>query len=209
MLLNVCTFHLLIHACSRMSAPRQGSEVHGRILKYGVGDNLYLNNNLMGLYKKCGKLKEVCQLFDKLPNRDVISWNTMIWRYSSMGMYREGLGLLGKMTTEGVSPDGVTMVSLISACTKLRDFEMGKNLHLFLEESSMKISGSLLNCLVHMYVKCGKIGEAQKLLGRCEIDGVHVVLWTTLLSGYVKSNERDEARRLFDKMMERNLISWL
>lgn len=162
----------------------------------------------MGLYKKCGKLKEVCQLFDKLPNRDVISWNTMISCYSSMGTYREGLGLLSKMAAEGVSPDEVTMVSLISACTKLRDLEMGKNLHLFLEESSMKISGSLLNCLVDMYVKCGKIGEAQKLLGRCEIDEVDVVLWTTLVSGYVKSNEIDEARRLFDEMVERNLIFW-
>lgn len=162
----------------------------------------------MGLYKKCGKLKEVCQLFDKLPNRDVISWNTMISCYTSMGMYREGLGLLSKMGAEGVSPDEVTMVSLISARTKLRDLEMGKNLHLFLEESTMKISGSLLNYLVDMYFKCGKIGEAQKLLGRYEIDEVDVVLWTTLVSGYVKSNERDEARRLFDEMVERNLISW-
>lgn len=100
------------------------------------------------------------------------------------------------------------MVSLVSACTKLRDLEMGKNLHLFIEESSMKISGRLLNCLVDMYVKCGKIGEAQKLLGRCEIDEVDVVLWTTLVAGYVKSNEIDKARRLFDKMLERNLISW-
>lgn len=130
----------------------------------------------MGLYKKCGKLKEVCQLFDKLPNRDVISWNTMISCYTSMGMYREGLGLLSKMGAEGVSPDEVTMVSLISARTKLRDLEMGKNLHLFLEESTMKISGSLLNYLVDMYFKCGKIGEAQKLLGRYEIDEVDVVL---------------------------------
>ncbi|XP_024048256.1 pentatricopeptide repeat-containing protein At2g29760, chloroplastic [Citrus clementina] len=112
------------------------------------------------------------------------------------------------MAAEGVSPDEVSMVSLISACTKLRDLEMGKNLHLFLEESSMKISGSLLNCLVDMYFKCGKIGEAQKLLGRYEINEVDVVLWTTLVSGYVKSNERDEARRLFDGMVERNLISW-
>lgn len=207
-LLNVSTFHFLIHACSRMLAPQQGSEVHGRILKYGLSGNLSLNNNLMGLYKKSGKLKEVSHLFDKLPNRDVISWNTMISCYSSMGMYREGFGLLSKMTAEGVSPDEVTMVSLVSACTKLRDLEMGEKLHLFIEESCMKISGSLLNGLVDMYVKCGKIGQAQKLLGRCEVDEVDVVLWTTLASGYVKSNEIDEARRLFDKMMERNLISW-
>lgn len=59
MLLNVSTFHFLIHNCSGMFALQEGSEVHGRILKYGLNDNLSLNNNLMGIYKRSGKWKAV------------------------------------------------------------------------------------------------------------------------------------------------------
>ncbi|KAJ4707999.1 Pentatricopeptide repeat-containing protein [Melia azedarach] len=150
------------------------------------------------------------QLFEKLTKRDIISWNTMISCYTLMGMYREALDLFSQMTVEGVSPDEIAMVSLVSACTKLRDLEMGEILHLYIEENSMKISGNLLNCLVDMYVKYGKMEEVQKLLARCDSDDVDVdvVLWTRLVSGYVKSNGIDNARSLFDQMTERNLISW-
>lgn len=57
-LLDASTFHFLIHACSNASTFRQGSEVHGRILKSGFGVNRSLNNNLMGLYSKVGSWKK-------------------------------------------------------------------------------------------------------------------------------------------------------
>ncbi|KAJ0089833.1 hypothetical protein Patl1_14913 [Pistacia atlantica] len=85
---------------------------------------------------------------------------------------------------------------------------MGEALHLYIEEKNLSIVGSLLNCLVDMYIKCGKMEEAQKLLDRCGADDVDVVLGTTLINGYVKSNKIDVARFLFDQMTERSLISW-
>ncbi|KAJ0031214.1 hypothetical protein Pint_12764 [Pistacia integerrima] len=112
------------------------------------------------------------------------------------------------MIVDGVSPDEITMVSLVSASAKLRDLKMGEALHLYIEEKNLGIVGSLLNCLVDMYIKCGKMEEAQKLLDRCGADDVDVVLGTTLISGYVKSNKIDAASFLFDQMTERSLISW-
>ncbi|XP_031261118.1 pentatricopeptide repeat-containing protein At2g29760, chloroplastic-like [Pistacia vera] len=202
--LNISTFHFLIHVCSRASAFKQGSEVHRRILKSGFGNNLSLTNNLMGMYKSCGKLKAVCQLFENLPSRDVVNWNTMISCYVTMGLYREVLDSFRKMIVNGVSPDEITMVSLVSASAKLRDVKMGEALHLYIEEKNLSIVGSS----VDMYIKCGKMEEAQKLLDRSGADDVDVVLGTTLISGYVKSNKIDAARFLFDQMTERSLISW-
>jgi pentatricopeptide repeat protein len=207
-LLDISTFHFLIHACCKNFDVKLGSEVHGRILKCGFGRNKSLNNNLMGLYSKCGKLKEVCQLFEKMTHRDVISWNTMISCYVLKGMYREALDLFDEMLVSGVLPDEITMVSLVSTCAKLKDLEMGKRLHLYIVDNKLWIRGSLLNCLVDMYSKCGKMDEAHGLLSRCDESEVDVVLWTTLVSGYVKSNKIDKARQLFDKMNERSLVSW-
>ncbi|KAJ9168350.1 hypothetical protein P3X46_019888 [Hevea brasiliensis] len=206
--LDLSTFHFLLHACSRNFALQQGSEVHGRILKSGFGANKSLNNNLMGMYSKYGKVEEVRQLFEKLPHKDVVSWNTMISCFVSVGMYREALHLFDEMMMGGVKPDEITMLSLVSACTKLRDLEMGKKFHVYIEDNNLQIDGSLLNCLADMYVKCGKMEEAHRLLGRCQKSEVDVVMWTTLVSGYVKANKIEEARSLFDQMAERNLISW-
>lgn len=206
--LDISTFHFLIHACCRGLAFKRGAEVHGRMLKYGFCRNKSLNNNLMAFYSKCGKLDEVRQLFEKLPKRDVISWNTMIACYVQLGMPREALNLFRKMKLDGVTPDEITMLSLVSACSKLGDLEMGEKLHHYIEKNELEIGGNLLNCLVHMYMKWGKMEKALELATRSNSDS-DFVLWTTLVGGYVKSDKIHAARYVFDRMTERNLISWM
>lgn len=206
--LDISTFHFLIHACSRNLEFKRGCEVHGRVWKSGLGKNKSLNNNFMSLYSKCGKLDQVCQLFEKMTKRDIISWNTMISCYVQIGMPEEALNLFEEMQVGGVTPDEITMVSLVSACSKLKSMEMGEKLHLYIEKNDFKISGNLLNCLVYMYIQCGRMDKAHELVFRrkCNND---VVLWTALVGGYVKFKKMAEARFVFDHMKERNLISWM
>ncbi|KAK9273094.1 hypothetical protein L1049_017901 [Liquidambar formosana] len=206
-MLNISTFHFLIHACSSVLSIRCGGEVHCRILKYGLSDNRSLKNNLMGMYSKGGRLKEVRQLFEKFPDRDVISWNTMISCCVRMGLPGEALNLFREMEVNGVKPDEITMVSLVSACTQVKDLKMGEELLLYIEQNDLEIGGSLLNCLVNLYIKCGNMEKALELLDKYKSE-IDVVLWTTLISGHVKSGKIDAAKHLFDQMTERNLILW-
>lgn len=207
MALDMSTFHFLISAASRTVAVKDVGEVHGRVLKSGLGFSDSLRKNLMGVYAKAGRLREVCQLFGEFRERDVVAWNTMISCYVRMGMFGESLDSFGRMMDDGVEPDEVTMVSLVSACAKMRDLEMGEKMHLYIDEKNMEIGGTLLNCLADMYVKCGNMEKARKVLGGSEAEN-DVVSWTTLLCGYAKTDRMDEAEKLFDRMTERNLISW-
>lgn len=206
--LDISTFHFLIHACSRNLAFQRGKQVHGRMIKSGMGRNKSLNNNFMAFYSKCGEVDKVRQLFEKLPHRDVISWNTMISCYVQMGMPIEALKLFRRMWVDGVAADEITMISLLSACSKLRDLEMGEKLHQYIKENELEIGGNLLNCLVNMYVECGKMERAHELVSGCEIDS-DVVLWTSLVGGYVKAKKMYAARCLFDHIREKNLIAWM
>ncbi|KAK2983116.1 hypothetical protein RJ640_022588 [Escallonia rubra] len=207
-MLDITTFHFLLHACCKDFDILQASEVQGRILKSGFGISRSLNNNLMGMYSKDGRLKEVRQLFENFPDRDVITWNTMISCYVRLGLFTEALDLFGKMLADGIKPDEITMISLVSACSKLRDLKMGESLHLYAEENGLDTSGSLLNCLVDMYIKCGEMRKAFKLLGSCESETTDVVLWTTLISGFVKVGDLTAARHLFNQTRKKNLITW-
>ncbi|XP_031372667.1 pentatricopeptide repeat-containing protein At3g22690-like [Punica granatum] len=205
--LDISTFHFLIHACSRSLLLRLGREVHGRALKHGLGGNQSLRNCLMGLYAKAGMVWDVELLFQKVPGRDVVTWNTMISCHVRAGMLREAMRLFGRMRSEGVEPNEVTMVSLLSAVAKLRDLQMGEELHRFILEKRLDISGSLLNCLVDMYIKCGAMDRAQELLPDSQSRD-DVILWTSLIGGHVKSGNMNGAQELFDRMPEKNLISW-
>ncbi|XP_030507151.2 pentatricopeptide repeat-containing protein At3g62890 [Cannabis sativa] len=206
--LDVSTFHFLIHACCKTLAFQKGIEVHGRVLKSGMGRNKSLNNNLMALYSKCGKLDEVRQVFKKMPHRDVISWNTMISCYVQMGMPEKALNLFQDMQFDGVAADNITMISLLSACSKLRDLETGEKLHLYIKRNCLEIGGNLLNCLVNMYIECGRMDKAHEIVTRSKT-GNDVALWTSLVGGYMKSMKIHAARCVFDHITEKNIISWM
>lgn len=206
--LDISTFHFLIHAFCKNLAFQRGTELHGRILKSGMGRNKSLNNNLMGLYSKCGKLDEVRRVFEKMPHRDVISWNTMISCYVQMRMPGKALNLFREMQIDGVVADEITMISLLSACSKLRHLEMGEKLHLYIKRNELEIGGNMLNCLVNMYIECGRMEKAHEVVVRSKTSN-DVVLWTSLVGGYVKSNKIHAARCVFDHITEKNLISWM
>ncbi|XP_062097076.1 pentatricopeptide repeat-containing protein At3g62890-like [Humulus lupulus] len=206
--LDISTFHFLIHACCKTLAFQRGTEVHGRVLKSGMGRNKSLNNNLMALYSKCGKLDEVQQVFKKMPHRDMISWNTMISCYVQMGIPGKALNLFREMQVDGVAADDITMISLLSACSKLRDLETGEKLHLYIKRNDLEIGGNLLNCLVNMYIECGRMEKAHEIVTRSKT-GNDVALWTSLVGGYMKSKKIHAARCVFDHITEKSLISWM
>lgn len=84
-LLTYPTFHYVLHACCKSSDVKCGSEIHGRVLKYGLGGYRSLKNNLMGLYSKVGKVEQVRKLFEDFDDRNVISWNILLCEYGIAG----------------------------------------------------------------------------------------------------------------------------
>lgn len=118
------------------------------------------------------------------------------------------MDLFSEIPGNGVVADEVTMVSLLSPCSKLGDLEMGEKLHRFIEEKRLKISGNLLNCLVNMYTECGKMEKANQLTKKHETTDSGVVLWTSLVRCHVRPKNILAARLVFDRVKEKNLIAW-
>eukprot|EP00249_Psilotum_nudum_P034893 c54549_g1_i1 orf=1-204(-) len=68
------------------------------------------------MYGKCGSLEDARRMFDIMPWRDVFSWNTMAAVYTQNGCGKEAVQLFQQMQLEGVIPNEVTFVSILSAC---------------------------------------------------------------------------------------------
>lgn len=194
------TFPFLLSACSKILAICEGIQVHGVIIKMGLEKDLFVRNSLIHLYAECGKIEMGRKVFDKMPERNVVSWTSLINGYAGTDLAKEAVSLFFEMVDSGVEPNSVTMVCAISACAKLKDFELGRRVCDYIGELGVKFNTHMVNALVDMYMKCGDIGAARKLFDRC-LDK-NLVLYNTIISNYIGHGLAKEAEVIFNEMLK-------
>lgn len=91
------TISTLLAACNGSAVLMEGQEVHAHAIKIGLETNLGVSNALIGLYTKCGSVKDVVALFEKMPIRDVITWTEMITAYMEFGLVDTAVEIFEKM----------------------------------------------------------------------------------------------------------------
>ena len=87
---NRHSFMALLRECSLHKDIHEGVRIHVEISRFGLleGD-IFLGSILVDMYAKCGFLSEAREMFDKLQDRDAISWNTLIMAYQEEGCNKE------------------------------------------------------------------------------------------------------------------------
>ncbi|KAA8519800.1 hypothetical protein F0562_014110 [Nyssa sinensis] len=102
------TFTAVIKACSELSALRLGRVVHSHALVRGYDLDSFVQAALISFYAKCGELCVARRVFDKMPERTIISWNAMISGYEQNGFAEEAICLFCRMRDLGVKFDSAT-----------------------------------------------------------------------------------------------------
>uniref|UniRef100_A0A0E0Q2C9 DYW domain-containing protein n=1 Tax=Oryza rufipogon TaxID=4529 RepID=A0A0E0Q2C9_ORYRU len=156
---------------------------------------------------KMGMLSDARLLLAQAPVRDVISWTSLIAAYSRADRAKEAVDCFKNMLSEGIAPDDVTVIGVLSACSQLKDLELGCSLHLLVKEKGMSMSENLVVALIDMYAKCGDFGHAREVfdaVGR----GRRPQSWNAIIDGYCKHGHVDVARSLFDQMEVRDIITF-
>ena len=116
----------------RLDLLKKGEKIHDEIVIKGLfmEKDIMLNNALVDMYVKCGVLQKAQQLVDEHPDRNVISWNSLISGYVQEEQYDEALNCFNQMQSEGHFPDMVTFTCIIlNACGGKRAFEKGEQIH--------------------------------------------------------------------------------
>ncbi|XP_066386561.1 pentatricopeptide repeat-containing protein At3g16610-like [Miscanthus floridulus] len=114
---DIATMVSLIPACSHLAALQHGRCSHGSVIIRGLALETSICNSLIDMYAKCGRIDLSRQVFDKMPARDIVSWNTMIAGYGIHGLGKEATTLFLGMKNQGFAPDDVTFICLIAACS--------------------------------------------------------------------------------------------
>lgn len=107
----------VLPACAQLGALEVGKWIHMYADKNGFSCKTNICNALIEMYAKCGCIDQAWQLFDKIVDRDVISWSTMIGGLANHGKAREAIKLFQDMQRAKVQPNGITFLGILSACT--------------------------------------------------------------------------------------------
>ncbi|KAG0452721.1 hypothetical protein HPP92_025385 [Vanilla planifolia] len=134
-----------LSACARLNLLEEGRMIHGYILKIGLSYVPHCVGSLIDMYAKGGRLFEARQVFDGIPEPDVISWTNMISGYGNFGMAEEALELFLMMRESGVVPDRVTLVAAMTACLNLGRLEAAKSLFREIESPNVVAWNALIS----------------------------------------------------------------
>ncbi|XP_051118472.1 putative pentatricopeptide repeat-containing protein At1g69350, mitochondrial [Andrographis paniculata] len=196
--LNNFVFPPILSACSSICDLRTGETIHSTVLKSGFDCDPIVSTSLLNLYGSSECLCSARKVFDEMPERDSVSWSSIITNYIRSGSEAEGLKLFREMVRVEMAIDAVTMLSVSEACGELRMPIIGKSCHGYTVRKNIPIDSALVSSLVAMYGKFGDVNSAERLFGN-SVDR-STASWTAMISCYNQNGCYSEALKMFVKM---------
>ncbi|VFQ68469.1 unnamed protein product [Cuscuta campestris] len=186
-------------ACGFARDLRKAKEIHEDAIRFGFRSELVIGNALIDMYGKCRHSEGARMVFDDLAvKKDVISWTAMCSCYMKCGVPREAIQIFRRMMLSGVSPNSLTLSSVLPACSRLKYLALGREIHGHVIRKGMGDNVFISSALVDMYASCSRIMKAELVfLSMRKRDDV---LWNVVLSAYLSHGECEKAMRLFSQM---------
>ncbi|XP_030492774.2 pentatricopeptide repeat-containing protein At3g53360, mitochondrial [Cannabis sativa] len=190
----------LLSACSSLRSLEHGKRVHNNlILTSKFQQDIVLHNRILNMYGKCGSVKDAIKVFDAMPQRNVISWTSVISGCSQNGQYNDAVELYCQMRRLGHMPDQFTFGSVAKACSGLSDAWLGKQLHAHVVKSESGDQLIAQNALIAMYTKVGLIPDASLVFSR--IVTKDLISWGSIIAGFSQLGYEFEALLHFKEML--------
>ncbi|KAJ4950993.1 hypothetical protein NE237_027825 [Protea cynaroides] len=167
---------------------RHGQRCHSSIIKLGLNRDPIVSGALLDMYAKRGSIEESQRVFTEAPEKSKVAWTAIISAHACHGDYKSVMSLFEEMKREGVSPDSITFLSVLTACSRSGMVETGCRIfESMVQDHSIEPSPEHYSCVVDMLGRSGQLEEAeefvnqiptkpglsvwQSLLGACRIHG--------------------------------------
>ncbi|KAL8529593.1 hypothetical protein ACS0TY_006865 [Phlomoides rotata] len=200
---NYVTFVILISGCVEFGGYRTGNSLHSCCCKIGLDGNTEVCNALIDFYAKFGCIFDAASVFRDMPEKDLISWNSMIWGYANSGDCEQAFSFFRKMRIEGLGVDRASLSCLLSACAGCRDLRLGKTIHACVKEMGLESDVSVGTALINMYAKCRNLESARKLFD--ELPKKNIEYWNAMIHAYVNNGLAREALGLLEQVKPKEL----
>ncbi|KAL6841726.1 hypothetical protein ACP4OV_028238 [Aristida adscensionis] len=172
----------VLSACGASGALAAGRRVHELAQDAGLELDTALGTALMDMYFKCGCPREAVSVFDAMRERDVKSWTAMIMGFGVNGQSGAAISMFRTMEEDGVTPNEVTFLALLSACSHGGLVQEGKEfLESMVQRYGLPPSIEHYGCVIDLLGKAGLLDEAYELVRSMSAQG-DATAWRALLA---------------------------
>ncbi|XP_020215048.1 pentatricopeptide repeat-containing protein At1g34160 [Cajanus cajan] len=193
-----CSFAL--KGCARALAFSEATQIHSQLLRFGFEADVLLLTTLLDVYAKTGDIDAAQKLFDRMPKRDIASWNAMISGLAQGSRPNEAIALFNRMKEEGWRPNEVTVLGALSACSQLGALKQGQIIHAYVVDEKLDTNVIVCNAVIDMYAKCGFVDKAYSvfLSMSCRKS---LITWNTMIMAFAMNGDGCKALDLLDQMV--------
>ncbi|XP_059667880.1 pentatricopeptide repeat-containing protein At1g71490 [Cornus florida] len=204
------TFPSVLKACGDDLNLDLGREVHKSIDASCLEWNLFVQNALVSMYGRCGEVDVARKLFDKMLERDAVSWNSMISGYASKGLWGEAFELFENMRDENIELNIITWNTIAGGCVRTGNYK-----------GALELLSQMRTCGIHLdsvamiigLGACSHIGvlklgkQIHSLAIRSFCDGFDNVK-NSLITMYSRCRNLGHAYIMFRSIEAKSVISW-
>ncbi|XP_021806780.1 pentatricopeptide repeat-containing protein At3g53360, mitochondrial [Prunus avium] len=193
------TYADLVSACSFLRSLDHGRKIHDHILASKCEPDIVLHNHILNMYGKCGSVKDAGKVFDAMPERNVVSWTSLISGHSQNKQEDKAIELYFEMLRSGCRPDHFTFGSIIKACSGLGNAWLGRQVHAHVLKSETGSHPIAQNALTSMYTKFGLIADAFDVFSHVQTKDL--ISWGSMIAGFSQLGYDKESLGHFKEML--------
>lgn len=201
---NDFTFPCLFKASTALKTPFLGQQFHALAVKLKLIADVFVGCSAFDMYAKTHLIDDACKMFDKMPHRNIATWNAYICNAVLNGKPKDAISKFIDLLYGGKEPpNSITFCAMLNACADSGSLLLGQQLHGYVIRYGYEEDVSVLNGLVDFYGKCKEVKFSEKVF-----DGIkekNVVSWCSMVAVYEQNYMGEKACDMFVETRRRNI----
>lgn len=184
---------------------KKGFQLQGLTLKSGLlHSNAILGTALIGLFGRVCCLDEAIRIFEDMPLKNLVTWNSIITLFANNGLSVESMSFFGEIMRVQIGLSELTFVGVLSGFQCAKDLELGQQIHGLVIKTGFDYEIMLVNCLVNMYAKCLPTCSVEKVFKKFPIHDV--VTWNIVIGALGSCGRPTKALEIFFSMSDNGIL---
>ncbi|KAL4576867.1 hypothetical protein LXL04_012967 [Taraxacum kok-saghyz] len=207
---DIYTYTSMISSCFEEEIKNQGQSLHALVIKRGLEHLTPISNSLMAMFSSPNDnyMENAIKIFEKMENKDQVSWNSMLTALSQHGYSENSLKLFQLMQSGNIGMDYYAFSGALRSCADLATLQLGQQIHGLTIRSGFDSNEYVTSSLIVMYSKCGIIEDARTSFDSSSSSSSHKqnsVTWNSIMFAYAQDGKGDVALDYFSQMREQKV----
>ncbi|XP_010439738.2 PREDICTED: LOW QUALITY PROTEIN: pentatricopeptide repeat-containing protein At4g19191, mitochondrial-like [Camelina sativa] len=198
---NNFTFPFVAKACARLSDTAYCEMLNAHVLKSPFWSDVFVGTATVDMFVKCNSLDYAAKVFERMPERDVTTWNAMLSGFCHSGHTNKAFSLFREMRLYQIPPDSVTVMALIHSASFEKSLKLLKAMHALGIHLGVDVQVTVANTWISSYAKCGDLDSAKSVFEAIDRGDRTVVSWNSMFKAYSVFSEVFAASGLYRLML--------